>query len=102
MTWRDDVRTTGTALKDWFVAQCCDAVAVAILWLAGLLIIGIPWAPLWGLLAGLLLIFPHLRGPAAVIIPANFGATNPHQQRLFFFFCPFFAGRCVYVFFFLS
>jgi len=32
-------RTTGSALKNWFVAQCYDALAVAALWLVGLLII---------------------------------------------------------------
>ncbi|HMF91351.1 MAG TPA: AI-2E family transporter [Candidatus Angelobacter sp.] len=101
MTWRDDVRTTGTALKDWFVAQCCDAVAVAILWLAGLLIIGIPWAPLWALLAGLLQFVPNFGGPIAVIIPAILGALSPNHMR-FFYVLILFAGIMVIDGFFLQ
>ena len=61
MNWLSHARTTGTALKNWFRAQCYDSTAVALLWLAGLLIIGIPWAPLWAILAGLLQFVPHNR-----------------------------------------
>ena len=84
MGWRDDARTTGTALKNWFVAQCFDSAAVALLWLIGLLIIGIPWAPLWALLAGLLQFIPNLGGPLAVIIPAIIGALSPNHMKFFY------------------
>jgi predicted PurR-regulated permease PerM len=84
-SWRDHARTTGSALKNWFVAQCCDAAAVAVLWLAGLLMIGIPWAPLWAVLAGLLQFVPHIGGPIALIIPAVLGALSAgHRQRFFY------------------
>ena len=82
--WRDHARTTGTALKNWFVAQCYDSAAVALLWLAGLLIIGIPWAPLWAFLAGLLQFVPNFGGPIAVIIPAILGALSSDHMRFFY------------------
>jgi predicted PurR-regulated permease PerM len=83
-TWRDHARTTGTALKNWFVAQCFDSAAVALLWLIGLLIIGIPWAPLWALLAGLLQFVPHVGGPLALVIPAILGALSSDHMRFFY------------------
>lgn len=70
MAWQEHARTTGSALKNWFVAQCYDALAVALLWLAGLWIIGIPWAPLWAVLAGLLQFIPNFGAMVAVIVPA--------------------------------
>ena len=59
MDWRSHARTTGTALKNWFIAQCYDSLAVAVLWLVGLWIIGIPWAPLWAILGGVLQFIPN-------------------------------------------
>ena len=59
--WRSHARTTGSALKNWFIAQCYDSLAVAVLWLVGLWIIGIPWAPLWAILGGVLQFIPELR-----------------------------------------
>jgi len=91
MNWRDHARTTGTALKSWFVAQCYDSAAVALLWLVGLLIIGIPWAPVWALLAGLLQFVPNFGGPIAVIIPAILGALSSEHMR-FFYVLMLFAG----------
>jgi predicted PurR-regulated permease PerM len=87
-------RTTGTALKNWFRAQCYDSTAVALLWLAGLLIIGIPWAPLWAILAGLLQFVPHLGGPLALIFPAILGALSSNHMR-FFYVLILFAGIMV-------
>lgn len=85
MPFRDHARLTGTALKDWFIAQCYDALAVALLWLVGLLIIGIPWAPAWAILAGLLQFVPHLGTPLAMIIPAILGALSPDHHLRFFY-----------------
>jgi predicted PurR-regulated permease PerM len=83
-TWRDHARTTGTALKNWFVAQCYDSAAVALLWLVGLLIIGIPWAPLWAILAGILQFVPHVGGPLALVIPAILAAFSQDHMRFFY------------------
>lgn len=101
MSWLDHARTTGTALKNWFVAQCFDSLAVAILWLAGLLIIGIPWAPLWALLAGVLQFVPNFGGPIAVIVPAILGALSADHMR-FFYVLILFAGIMVIDGFFLQ
>ena len=49
---REHIRVTGFALKNWAVAQVQDSIAVALLWLLGLWILKVPWAPLWAALAG--------------------------------------------------
>jgi predicted PurR-regulated permease PerM len=64
---REHVHVTGSALKNWAVAQIQDSIAVALLWLIGLLILGVPWAPLWALLAAALQIVPHL-GPVLSLL----------------------------------
>jgi predicted PurR-regulated permease PerM len=70
-------RTTGSALKNWFVAQCYDALAVAALWLVGLWIIGVPFAPIWALLGGAFQFVPQLgavlglAGPALALFFGN-------------------------------
>ncbi len=55
----DHVRITAFALKRWAIAQLQDSIAVGLLWLIGLWIIRVPWAPLWALLAAVLQIIPH-------------------------------------------
>src|SRR5438874_8262858 len=77
-------RTTGSALKNWFVAQCYDALAVAALWLIGLLIIGVPLAPFWAFLGGAFQFVPQigavlgLAGPALALLFVNNG---PHWEQ---------------------
>src|SRR6185437_15649323 len=56
------VRLTGNALKNWFIAQCQDSLAVGILWFVGLYLLHVPWALLWAILAAFLQFIPHL-GP---------------------------------------
>jgi predicted PurR-regulated permease PerM len=58
----DHLRTTGSALKNWAIAQLQDSLAVGALWLIGLYVAHVPWAPLWALIAAVLQIVPHL-GP---------------------------------------
>jgi len=72
--WREDIRTTGTALKHWFIAMCYDAACVAGIWYVGLLIIGIPLALLWALLGGLLQFIPNF-GPVLALIGPAFTAA---------------------------
>ena len=70
-------RTTGSALKNWFIAQCYDALAVAAMWLLGLWIIGVPFAPIWALLGGAFQFVPQigavlgLAGPALALFFGN-------------------------------
>jgi predicted PurR-regulated permease PerM len=67
MDAREHVRTTGSALKNWAIAQIQDSIAVGVLWLIGLWIIQVPWAPLWAILAAALQIVPDL-GPVLSLI----------------------------------
>ena len=67
MAYTDHLKTAGGALKRWFIATLYDAAAVAAMWLVGLLIIGVPWAPLWALLGGLFQFVPNL-GPVLALI----------------------------------
>jgi predicted PurR-regulated permease PerM len=55
-------RLTGSALKNWFIAQVQDSFVVGLLWLIALYVIGVPWPPLWAFLAALFQFVPHL-GP---------------------------------------
>ena len=62
MDFRDHLRTTGGALKNWAVAQLQDSLAVGVLWLIGLYILHVPLAPMWAVIAAVLQIVPHF-GP---------------------------------------
>lgn len=74
MDFRQHVGMTTGALKNWFIAQCQDSLAVGLLWLVGLYIIRVPWAPLWALLATVLQFVPHL-GPVLGLIGPVLAAT---------------------------
>lgn len=65
----EHVRLSGRALKNWFIAQLQDSLAVGILWLVGLLIIGVPWAPLWAILGALFQLVPQIGAVLGVIGP---------------------------------
>jgi len=70
MTADDHFRMTASALGRWAVAQVQDSIAVGILWLAGLWIIAVPWAPLWALLAAVVQVVPHFGPVLGLIGPA--------------------------------
>jgi predicted PurR-regulated permease PerM len=84
MNWLDHARTTGTALKNWFVAQCYDSLCVAAIWLIGLLIIKVPLAPFWAVLAGMLQFIPNFGAMISVIGPAISGALSEDSMRFFY------------------
>jgi predicted PurR-regulated permease PerM len=67
-------RITRDALKHWLIAQCQDALAVGLLWLAGLYLLKVPWAPLWAVLAAILQFIPHL-GPVLGLVGPTLAAT---------------------------
>lgn len=71
---RDHFRTTGGALKHWLIAQLQDSLAVGALWLIGLYILHVPWAPLWAILAAVLQIVPTF-GPILSLIGPLLAAT---------------------------
>jgi predicted PurR-regulated permease PerM len=63
----EHLRLTGGALKQWFIAQSYDALAVAGLWLIGLLLLRVPLAILWAALGAVLQFVPNV-GPALTLI----------------------------------
>jgi predicted PurR-regulated permease PerM len=81
MEFLDHVRTTGSALKNWLIAQTLDALAVGLLWLVGLLIIGVPWAPLWAFLGAIFQFVPNLGAILGLIGPliAAFASDKPDR-----------------------
>jgi predicted PurR-regulated permease PerM len=63
-------RLTAGALKNWLIAQLQDSLAVGLLWLIGLWILRVPWAPLWAAIAALAQFIPHLGPVLGLIGPA--------------------------------
>jgi predicted PurR-regulated permease PerM len=76
---REHFRITGDALKNWIIAQIQDSIAVGLLWLIGLYVLRVPWAPLWALLAATLQVVPHL-GPVLGLIGPVLAATLRWQD----------------------
>ena len=74
MNVRDHFHLTGKALKNWLIAQSEDSLACAVLWLAGLYLLHVPWAPLWAILAAFLHFVPHL-GPVLAMIGPTLAAA---------------------------
>lgn len=65
----DHLRTAGTALVNWWRAVSVEALCVAVLWLIGLEILRVPFAPAWALIAGLMAFIPNIGGVIALIGP---------------------------------
>jgi predicted PurR-regulated permease PerM len=86
MDFFEHASLTGTALKRWLLAQLQDSAAVACLWLIGLLIIGVRWAPLWAVLAAVLQFIPHFGPVMALCGPAVAAAISGGFMRLIYVF----------------
>ncbi len=80
----DHLRTTGSALHRWFVAQTYDALLVGAIWLVGLWIIRVPWAPFWALLAFAFQYIPHFGPIVSLLGPAFAGVTSGGGMRLIY------------------
>jgi predicted PurR-regulated permease PerM len=74
MGFRDHLRTTGGALKNWAVAQLQDSLVVGVLWLIGLYLLRVPLAPMWAVIAAVLQIVPHF-GPILGMLGPVLAAT---------------------------
>lgn len=70
MNARYHLNLTYDALKRWFIAQCYDSLAVGALWLIALLIIHVPLAPLWAVLAVFLQFIPQFGTILSLLGPA--------------------------------
>ncbi len=64
------IQITGGALKNWFIAQLQDSLAVGLLWLIGLYLIGVPLAPLWAALGAAFQFVPQIGAVLGLIGPA--------------------------------
>lgn len=70
MELHSHLRTTGSALKNWFIATLQDAAAVGAMWLIGLLILRVPLAFVWAIIGGACQFIPNFGPLIAVIGPA--------------------------------
>ena len=86
------LRVTGSALKNWFIAQCEDALVVGVLWFAGLSLLKVPWAPLWAILATLLQFVPHLGPVLGTVGPTLAAAVAWRDWRHPFYVLLLYAG----------
>lgn len=81
MTATDHVHTTASALGRWAIGQLQDSLAVGLLWLVGLWIIRVPWAPLWAGLAAALQIIPHFGPILGLLGPVLAAALRWHDWQ---------------------
>ena len=84
MELKEHAQVTGGALKRWFLAQLQDSLCVGALWLIGLLIIGVPLAPLWAVIAAVFQFVPHLGPIISLIGPAVAAAVSGDFMRLIY------------------
>jgi predicted PurR-regulated permease PerM len=79
------VRTAGTALFNWGRAVLIEGLCLAVLWWIGLLILHVPLAAIWALIAGLMAVIPNFGGVIALIGPAlSILFTGHDMERLAF------------------
>jgi predicted PurR-regulated permease PerM len=77
------LRTAGTALVNWWRAVTIQGLCVALLWLIGLLLLKVPLAPVWALIAGLMTLVPNIGGVIALLGPAfSILVSRPDMYRL--------------------
>ncbi len=80
--------TAGKALVNWWRAVSIEAFCCALLWLGGLLLIRVPLAPVWALIAGLMTFIPNfgavigLLGPVFAIL-----LSGRQMERLLYLLC---------------
>lgn len=74
MDFRDHLRTTGGALRNWALAQFQDSLAVGVLWLVGLYVLQVPLAPMWAVIAAVAQVVPHF-GPILGLLGPVLTAT---------------------------
>jgi predicted PurR-regulated permease PerM len=84
MALREHARTTGTALKNWFVAQLYDSLCVGAIWFVGLLIVlhgDFFWALMLGILAFVFQMVPHFGPVLTLVVMAVAGIFAGKFQR---------------------
>lgn len=91
----EHLELTTSALKNWFIAQCEDSLAVGVLWFIGLHFLHIPLAPLWAVLAALLQFIPHFGPVLGMIGPVLSAAIARHDWQHPLFVLLLYAGIVV-------
>jgi predicted PurR-regulated permease PerM len=76
MKIEEHLRLTGSALKNWLIAQCEDSLTVGAMWYIGLRVLGVPLAPLWAGLAAVLQFVPHLGPVLGMVAPTITAAIH--------------------------
>ena len=92
MEVRSHLRTTGSALRSWFIATLQDAAAVGAMWLIGLLILRVPLAFVWAIIGGACQFIPNFGPLIAVIGPALttlFASRSDALMHLLYVFIPY-------------
>lgn len=84
MDYHDHLRITGSALKNWFIAQLQDAAAVALLWLIGLAVLHVPLWYIWAPLAFAFQFIPHFGPVLSMIGPALAALLSGGLQRMLY------------------
>jgi predicted PurR-regulated permease PerM len=87
--------TAGTALLSWLRVAFIDALCVAAMWLIGLLLLHVPFAPLWALVAGLMAFVPNIGGVVALIGPAFAILFSGHDEVRFWYLLGLYAAIVV-------
>ena len=78
-------RTAGSALVNWWRAVSIEALCVAVLWLIGLLLLHVPLAPMWALIAGLMAFIPNFGGVIALLGPVfSILFSGENMERLLY------------------
>ncbi len=75
----DVVRTAGSAIANWWRAATLEALCVGALWWIGLVLLHVPLAPLWALIAAFASFIPHFGGVISVISPVLAVAVSGHD-----------------------
>ena len=72
-------RTAAGALFNWWKAVTIEALCVAVMWWLGLFLLGVPLAPVWALIGGLMTFVPNFGGVITVIFPVLMVLFSGHD-----------------------
>jgi predicted PurR-regulated permease PerM len=77
------LKTASIALLHWWRAVTIEGLCVGVLWLIGLLLLQVPLAPVWALVAALMTLIPNFGGVISLLGPAfSILVSQPSMYRL--------------------
>jgi predicted PurR-regulated permease PerM len=74
------LKTAGSALVNWWRAVTIEGLCVGVLWLIGLLLLKVPLAPVWALIAALMTLIPNFGGVIALLGPVFSILVSGHDM----------------------